>query len=807
MISWLNGLKLAPRIVAIALFILTSILTVNYIVFVNGYRARAQDALVEKAKAFSAVADEAKNHASRMHRDADFDSQGLGAELKKDLAAGKRVDQSRFFQTIPVVAGWTAAQEAAKREQIVFRISAFEARNPEHEPKAGSFEERLLRQLVDQTAAGKGETIQAVDKSDNTLHFLRAIRLTDDCLLCHGAPGSRSDLAGTGKDLTGHAMEGWKSGQMHGSYHVVMPLAPVRQQVAAFILNGLLWTVPLVLGAGALFIYLIWQTIRRPVAALTERTSDIARGDLTQDVPAALRNRKDEVGDLARAMQTMAENLRSLLRDVTGGIQTLAASSGGLSTLSGQMATGARQTSTRANTVAAAAEEMSANSVSVAQGMEQATANLGTVASATEEMTSTIGEIASNSERARTITSEATQQAQRVTVSMEGLNQAAEAIGKVTETITTISDQTKLLALNATIEAARAGAAGKGFAVVAHEIKELARQTAEATEDIKSKVDGIQSSTRGTLEDLVCISQVINQVSEIVNTIASSIEEQSTVTKDIAQNVAEAANGVKDGNERVGQIATVSQSVAKDIATVNQAAGDMAAGSEQVLTRAAELSRLAEELQRMAGRFKISEEAAAPAQSPSAASPHASSNRQPIRAAAPAPGEPARPFIEWNENLSVGVPAMDAHHKKLVGLINQLHGAMRSGQGRAAVGPALEELANYTQYHFSAEEKLMEQHRCAGLPEQQEAHGKLIAAVSNVRQKLAAGQQGVSLEVLTMLKDWLVNHIQRKDKTCMSTVCAAARARGSAPGGNGKGKIEHGRTITPIQEAIPHRRI
>src|ERR1039458_1154290 len=189
---------------------------------------------------------------------------------------------------------------------------------------------------------------------------------------------------------------------MHGSYHVVMPLAPVRQQVAAFIFNGLLWTVPLVLGAGALFIYLIWQTIRRPVAALTERTSDIARGDLTQDVPASLRNRKDEVGDLARAMQTMAENLRSLLLDVSGGIQTLAASSGGLSTLSGQMATGARQTSTRANTVAAAAEEMSANSVSVAQGMEQATANLGTVASATEEMTSTIGEIAANSEPART---------------------------------------------------------------------------------------------------------------------------------------------------------------------------------------------------------------------------------------------------------------------------------------------------------------------------------------------------------------------------------------------------------------------
>jgi hemerythrin len=139
-----------------------------------------------------------------------------------------------------------------------------------------------------------------------------------------------------------------------------------------------------------------------------------------------------------------------------------------------------------------------------------------------------------------------------------------------------------------------------------------------------------------------------------------------------------------------------------------------------------------------------------------------------------------------------------------VNLINQLHAAMRSGQGRAVVGPALEELANYTQYHFSAEEKLMQQHRCAGLPEQQDAHGKLIAAVSDVRQKLAAGQQGVSLEVLTMLKDWLVNHIQRKDKTCMSTVCEAARARRSLPTGYGNGHVS--RPSTPSLVETSHRR-
>jgi len=255
---------------------------------------------------------------------------------------------------------------------------------------------------------------------------------------------------------------------------------------------------------------------------------------------------------------------------------------------------------------------MSANSASVAASVEQAATNLTTVASATEEMTSTIGEIAANSERARGITGEATEQAQRVTISMQALSQAAQGIGKVTETITTISDQTKLLALNATIEAARAGAAGKGFAVVAHEIKELARQTAEATEDIKGKVSGIQSSTTGTLGDLARVSQVIGQVSEIVNSIASAIEEQSTVTKDIARNVSEAATGVKDATQRVAKISTVSQSVAKDIAAVNQATGEIALGSEQVLTNAAELSTLAEELRQTVGRFNLGEAAGGP---------------------------------------------------------------------------------------------------------------------------------------------------------------------------------------------------
>jgi methyl-accepting chemotaxis protein len=175
----------------------------------------------------------------------------------------------------------------------------------------------------------------------------------------------------------------------------------------------------------------------------------------------------------------------------------------------------------------------------------------------------------------------------------------------VTETLTEISSQTNLLALNATIEAARAGSAGKGFAVVANEIKELAQQTAAATEDIKARIAGVQSSTAGGITEIEKVSQVIHDVSDIVASIAAAIEEQSTVTKDIARNIAEASTGVQDANRRVAGTSQATMEIAKEIVGVDQAAGQMAEGGEQVKASAMELSRVAEQLQASVRRFKV----------------------------------------------------------------------------------------------------------------------------------------------------------------------------------------------------------
>jgi methyl-accepting chemotaxis protein len=363
----------------------------------------------------------------------------------------------------------------------------------------------------------------------------------------------------------------------------------------------------LILGGIALLLsglisFFATRSITRPIVQGVDFAQKLSDGDLTQTLDI---DQKDEIGVLARALNKMGSNLRQMFQNITSGVETLASSSTELSAISAQMSSGAEDTSGKANTVAAASEEMSSNMNSVAAATEQASTNVGMVASAAEEMTATVTEIAKNMEKARSVTTEAVSNAKGASEKVDELGKAAKEIGQVTETITEISEQTNLLALNATIEAARAGEAGKGFAVVANEIKELARQTASATGEIRGRIDGIQRSTEGTVSQIQGISKVIEEINGIVSTIATAVEEQSVSTKEIASNVAQAAQGIQEVTQNVAQSSAVAGEIAKDIAGVNQAASEMTNGSGQVKMSAEELSKLAEQLKEMVGRFKV----------------------------------------------------------------------------------------------------------------------------------------------------------------------------------------------------------
>lgn len=342
----------------------------------------------------------------------------------------------------------------------------------------------------------------------------------------------------------------------------------------------------------------------RPIKGLIDRIKDMAEGEGDLTVRLDVKN-NDEMGDLAGWVNIFIDRLQAMIKQIVGNSDTLNQSSMELSQLSDQMAAGAGQMSEKSNIVTSSVSEMSTNMESVASAMEEASSNMNMVASSTEEMTATIKEIAQNSEKARNITENAVTRVKDASVKVDALGSAAQKIGKVTEVITEISEQTNLLALNATIEAARAGEAGKGFAVVANEIKELAKQTAEATQEIKASIGEIQNSTSGTIDEIGTILDTINSINEIVGTIATAVEEQSVTTREIATNVSQASLGIGEVNENVAQSSTVSASIATEVGDVNYAASEISNSSSQMSLSSKELNDLAEELKAMVNKFKV----------------------------------------------------------------------------------------------------------------------------------------------------------------------------------------------------------
>ncbi|MDQ7031376.1 MAG: cache domain-containing protein [Desulfonauticus sp.] len=332
--------------------------------------------------------------------------------------------------------------------------------------------------------------------------------------------------------------------------------------------------------------------------------TEIARGNLTAGVEI---KSKDELGQLVRVLSGMGERLKELfrieeLRKLAG---ILTDSSGKINVMSDEFSSRTAAMADRANTVATASEEMSANMHSVAQSMEGVQEATNTVASSAEEMSATISEIAENSEKAKEITGQAVQRGLETSKRVDELGRAASEISKVTETITAISSQTNLLALNATIEAARAGEAGKGFAVVANEIKELAQQTANATEEIKQKIGEIQKATDITVEDIKSITGIINDIDSIIATIAAAVEEQSVTTRDIAQHINSISESISEAGENVNQSSTVAQDMAKDISEINMEINEVANSSSMLKQTAEELMDLAKKLKSITENFKI----------------------------------------------------------------------------------------------------------------------------------------------------------------------------------------------------------
>jgi methyl-accepting chemotaxis protein len=345
--------------------------------------------------------------------------------------------------------------------------------------------------------------------------------------------------------------------------------ASAKIRLLLFILVGL--------AVGVAMTFSITRDITGRVSEMVTSMQAIAQDDLSQN-DMIVRN-KDEIGVAETLQNQMKNHLREMVRSIAEAAAQVAAATAGLSDISQQITANSEETSAQAKVVSTATEQVSQN--------------LQTVATGAEEMGASIKEIAKNATEAAKVATSAVKVAETTTSTVTKLGESSTEIGQVIKVITSIAQQTNLLALNATIEAARAGEAGKGFAVVANEVKELAKETAKATEDISRKIEAIQTDTKAAVEAIATISGVINEINGISNTIATAVEEQNATTNEMSRNVSEAAHGSGEITHNIAGVAQAAENTSRGATGTQKAV-------QQLVETSSELQRLVQRLSWMA---------------------------------------------------------------------------------------------------------------------------------------------------------------------------------------------------------------
>jgi hemerythrin-like metal-binding protein len=485
---------------------------------------------------------------------------------------------------------------------------------------------------------------------------------------------------------------------------------------------------------GAALAWLIGRGIARPVVGMCAAMRALAGGDKTIAIPGL--GRADEVGQMAETVQVFKDSMieadrlrdeqetqkqeaqaerRTALRRLADGFE---AQVGGV-IQSVSSATSQLQSASKAMQDTAARTSTEATSVSSASA--QAAANAQAVASASEELTASINEIAKQVESARTISARADEEATQTTDLVRKLSQTVQTIGAIVALINDVASQTNLLALNATIEAARAGDAGKGFAVVASEVKNLANQTAKATEEIAGKIGAVQSGTEDAAKAIASITKVMAQMSAISAAIAAAVEQQSSATAEIARNVEQAAAGTQEVSARISKVDVAARETGTTAVEINGSATEL---SHQTETLRTEVGRFLEQVR---------------------------SDQQNLR------------VLTWDNAWNTGIVTIDRHHREFLNGVNKLFAALMAGEGRGSAAQMADLVSKTIEPHFAEEENEMRRLRYPDLATHQQEHRAFINRFQEFSRASQAGEPINPGQFFDFVDGWFGPHMRDHD--------------------------------------------
>lgn len=485
---WFQNLSICNKILSITTVNLL-VLTVAFLgMFNSQVRSNARSETLDAARRVTAQADSVRTEMAKKWE------QGLFShEMLREW--GEAGEMDRILASVPIVTAIESVMGIAKENGYELRVPRVGARNEENNP------DKIESEVLALLQADKSlEEYHVFDEDRNAIRFFKPIRLSEDCMICHGSPAQSESLWGNanGIDVTGFKMDGKKVGDLHGAFEVIQSMDKADAMVSATIWKGVGVTVAVLIPAMLLLVYAINRFIVLPIRTTIDTLRDIAEGD--GDLTCRLNeNRKDELGALAKWFNLFVSRIHSVVTEMAGGALTLTSSSSELNNNAASLSEGASRSKMQSATVSSAAEELSIGMQNISADTDEMAGSVRDISQAVSNLQETVQSISASAEKGAAVSGRAEQLVAKSNSRVSNLGIAAQEIGKVVQVIEDIAEQTNLLALNATIEAARAGESGRGFAVVAAEVKQLAQQTSHAIEDIRSRIMGIQSSTSETV--------------------------------------------------------------------------------------------------------------------------------------------------------------------------------------------------------------------------------------------------------------------------------------------------------------------